>query len=212
VPRRLGSPFSDSPSTVERLVNCHPVVCHPAPAVINEQFARHFFPSRDPIGQVFATGRKWVVPEFQITGVVNDTKYRSLREVPPPIYYLEDFGSAEETDTFILHVRPVYRYSPLLRVRKPSPPQLSLRAETMRCLKRAKFSDHQTGMRFQEITSLRLNPDLSWIRKRGVLIHKNILSIPYFREALVLQKKARFLHRSQSADTRMEFDNEYLHL
>ena len=38
-------------------------------------------------------------------GVVNDTKYRSLREVPPPIYYVAEFGPMEEAETFILHVR-----------------------------------------------------------------------------------------------------------
>jgi predicted lysophospholipase L1 biosynthesis ABC-type transport system permease subunit len=36
--------------------------------------------------------------------VVNDTKYRSLREVPPPIYYEPGFGPKAYPDTFVLHV------------------------------------------------------------------------------------------------------------
>jgi ABC-type antimicrobial peptide transport system permease subunit len=38
-------------------------------------------------------------------GVVNDTKYRSLREVPPPIFYEPGFGPKAYPDTFVLHVR-----------------------------------------------------------------------------------------------------------
>ncbi len=34
-----------------------------------------------------------------------DTKYRSLREIPPPIFYTDDFGPTAYPDTFILHVR-----------------------------------------------------------------------------------------------------------
>jgi ABC-type antimicrobial peptide transport system permease subunit len=36
---------------------------------------------------------------------VNDSKYRSLREVPPPIFYTYGFGPNAYPDTFILHVR-----------------------------------------------------------------------------------------------------------
>jgi len=77
----------------------------PLPAVVNQTFAAHFFPGQNPLGKLFATGRKWTEPQFQIVGVVNDTKYRSLREVPPPIYYITDFGPMPQYSTFILHVR-----------------------------------------------------------------------------------------------------------
>lgn len=75
------------------------------PVVVNQAFAEHFFAGQSPVGKVFGTGRKWVAPQFQIIGVVNDAKYRSLREVPPPIYYTPDFGPAPQYSTFVLHVR-----------------------------------------------------------------------------------------------------------
>jgi ABC-type antimicrobial peptide transport system permease subunit len=46
-----------------------------------------------------------VKPAYEIIGVVNDTKYRSLREVPPPIFYLYDFGPNAYPEPFVLHVR-----------------------------------------------------------------------------------------------------------
>ncbi|MBS1859917.1 MAG: ABC transporter permease [Acidobacteria bacterium] len=77
----------------------------PTPVVINQAFAEHFLPGQNPIGKVFGVGRKWVAPQLQIVGVVSDTKYRSLREVPPPIYYTPDFGPNPQYNTFVLHVR-----------------------------------------------------------------------------------------------------------
>ncbi len=77
----------------------------PAPVVVNQAFVRKFYPGRNPLGQVFAQGRRWVAPEFEIIGVVNDTKYRSMREVPPPIYYSEGPGPDEFPGSFVLHVR-----------------------------------------------------------------------------------------------------------
>jgi hypothetical protein len=73
--------------------------------VVNEAFVRKFLSGRSPLGERFATGRRFVKPEYEIIGVVNDTKYRSLREVPPPIFYTYDFGPHAYPDTFILHVR-----------------------------------------------------------------------------------------------------------
>jgi predicted permease len=74
-------------------------------AVVNEAFVRKFLSGRSPLGETFATGKKFVEPEYQIIGVVNDTKYRSLREIPPPILYANDFGPNAYPDSFILHVR-----------------------------------------------------------------------------------------------------------
>jgi predicted permease len=73
--------------------------------VVNEAFVRKFLEGRQPIGEKFATGQRFIKPECEIIGVVNDTKYRSLREVPPPISYAYNFGPKAYPDSFILHVR-----------------------------------------------------------------------------------------------------------
>ncbi|MGA2601173.1 MAG: ABC transporter permease [Bryobacteraceae bacterium] len=73
--------------------------------VVNAAFVRKFLNGLNPLGQQFGTGRRFIKPQFEIIGVVSDTKYRSLREVPPPILYTYDFGPKAYPDTFILHVR-----------------------------------------------------------------------------------------------------------
>lgn len=77
----------------------------PAPVVVNETFGQRFFPGRDPLGQRFGTGKDFQTPEFEITGIVSNTKYRSLREIPPPIYYTFNWGPTAYPNSFILHVR-----------------------------------------------------------------------------------------------------------
>ncbi|HWO01955.1 MAG TPA: ABC transporter permease, partial [Blastocatellia bacterium] len=52
-------------------------------AIVNEAFARRFFPDEDPIGKGFRTGGP-DAPMRQIIGVVQDGKYAGLNEDPKP--------------------------------------------------------------------------------------------------------------------------------
>ena len=78
---------------------------HLARVIVNQAFVNRFFHGRNPLGKLFGTGKEFLKPEFEVIGVVNDTNYRSLREVPPPIYYENRFGPNAYPDSFILHVR-----------------------------------------------------------------------------------------------------------
>jgi ABC-type antimicrobial peptide transport system permease subunit len=72
---------------------------------VNQAFARHFFPARNPVGERIGALAPGGIArgDIEIIGVVSDAKYRSLREPIPPTVYkpmVDGFDSA-----FILHVR-----------------------------------------------------------------------------------------------------------
>jgi predicted permease len=69
----------------------------PARVLVNQTFAHQFFPGIDPVGRRLANS---IQTQFEVIGVVNDAKYRSLREPMTPIFY--NLGS---DDVFILCVR-----------------------------------------------------------------------------------------------------------
>jgi len=54
-------------------------------AVVNETFARKYFPGRNPIGQRFGLVDEMepTTPGIEVIGVIPDRKYRDLRETPP---------------------------------------------------------------------------------------------------------------------------------
>jgi predicted permease len=83
----------------------------PPRAVINQAFVHQFFPHVDPIGHRFGNG---FGPDNEIIGVVNDAKYRSLREAIPPTFY-----SVGSDDRFVLvvrtHMRPEGIMQPVRR-------------------------------------------------------------------------------------------------
>ncbi len=58
-------------------------------AVINESFAKQYFPGRDPLGQRFGLvdDMEPVSPDIEVIGVIPDRKYRDLRETPPAQAY-----------------------------------------------------------------------------------------------------------------------------
>jgi len=52
-------------------------------AIVNESFARKFFPGKDPIGQ-----RIYIDNEIQVIGLVNDVRNKSLAQPPEPAFYV----------------------------------------------------------------------------------------------------------------------------
>ena len=61
----------------------------PKVAIVNQTFVRRFLGGADPIGKTFRTASEPNYPEaqYQIVGVIQDTKYFDIREEAPPISY-----------------------------------------------------------------------------------------------------------------------------
>jgi predicted permease len=61
----------------------------PKAAIVNEIFARSFFPGANPIGKTFRTGPEPNYPEaeYEIVGLVKNTRYSSLQSAEPPMAY-----------------------------------------------------------------------------------------------------------------------------
>lgn len=56
-------------------------------AVINETFARKFFPDSDPIGKHFGAGDASHIGDYEIVGIVGDAKYADARDSAWPTYF-----------------------------------------------------------------------------------------------------------------------------
>ncbi len=66
----------------------------PVTVVVNEAFARRFFPEGNAVGKRFGNALDTVAGEnFEIVGVVANAKYRSLREPMTPTFYQPQTGT-----------------------------------------------------------------------------------------------------------------------
>jgi predicted permease len=65
-------------------------------AVINESFAKQYFPGRTPLGQRFGLvdDMRPVSPDIEVIGLIPDKKYRDLRETPPAQAYFPYYQDA----------------------------------------------------------------------------------------------------------------------
>ncbi len=67
---------------------------HPGVAIVNESFARHYFPNENALGQRMRPsppGRIWRnqrLTSFEIVGIVNDVRFAGLEAPSEPAYYL----------------------------------------------------------------------------------------------------------------------------
>lgn len=73
--------------------------------IVNETFAKHFFEGRNPVGQRIGTTRD--VYNYEIVGVVKDSKYTGLREDKPVrmMYVPDRPGPWASSGVSVLHVR-----------------------------------------------------------------------------------------------------------
>jgi predicted permease len=76
----------------------------PRVAVVNQTFARRFFPDENPIGKRFSFDPKKPA-EVEIIGVVRDAKYTSQREEVPPTAYLCWMQELRALNTATVEVR-----------------------------------------------------------------------------------------------------------
>jgi predicted permease len=101
-----------------------------AVAVVNESFARRFWPGENPVGRRFSTGKFGL---REIVGVARDGKYRSLSEEPQPHFY-QPFAQAYEPD-MVLVARSATDaralLAPLLREAHALDPELPVEGSTM---------------------------------------------------------------------------------
>ncbi len=74
----------------------------PVRVVVNEAFARRFFPGIDPVGELFGRGMNTAAgADYEIVGLCGDAKYRSMREPWKPVFY----EPIESYRSFTLNVR-----------------------------------------------------------------------------------------------------------
>jgi ABC-type antimicrobial peptide transport system permease subunit len=70
-----------------------------AVAIVNETFARTYFPGRDVIGQRIQTANE---PEAQVIGLVRDNRIGTIGEAPQSVVY---YPYAQRPSALVVHVR-----------------------------------------------------------------------------------------------------------
>jgi predicted permease len=75
-------------------------------AVVNETFARQALQSANPVGETFrqSAGRRGDV-QYQIIGVVKDSRYTNFRGEPPPVVFQTFLQTNTGRGQMVLHVR-----------------------------------------------------------------------------------------------------------
>ena len=71
-----------------RPINEHDSATSLRAVVVNESFATRFFPNEEPIGHHFGLGSIAHNRDFEIVGIVEDARYRDLRQAIEPMFFL----------------------------------------------------------------------------------------------------------------------------
>ena len=80
-------------------------------AVVNQAFAKKFFPKADPIGQHFGTFEQKYANSYEIVGIVADAKYNNPRDEFRPMYFrpmTQLNRNVTEPNSFMAESRSIY--------------------------------------------------------------------------------------------------------
>jgi hypothetical protein len=76
----------------------------PGAAIVNEAFAKEYFPDQNPVGKSFE--RTYGRHRFEIVGLVRDARYRNMREpITPTAYVAIRYGGSESLSNATFLVR-----------------------------------------------------------------------------------------------------------
>ena len=92
---KVGPTFFETmqlPIALGRSINAHDVDGAPLAAVVNEVFAKKYFPNQNPIGRQFGINSD--KPNITIVGLAKNARYSSLKDEIPPVAYLAYFQNA----------------------------------------------------------------------------------------------------------------------
>jgi len=81
-----------------RTINEHDTPASALVAVVNETFARKYFPQEDPIGKRFGIDGAKNSGDYEVVGVVEDAKYQDAREPAYPTFFVPFGQMPKEPD------------------------------------------------------------------------------------------------------------------
>jgi predicted permease len=92
----------------------------PKVAVVNEQWAKHFFGSQNPIGRHFASdGVSTKTLDTEVVGVVKDSNYSSVKQNPPRLFFVP-YRQVKDAGSMSFYIRtglpPAQMFSQLRRL------------------------------------------------------------------------------------------------
>jgi predicted permease len=121
-------------------------------AIINQMLVDQFWPGEEAVGRRLIEGKPGQGDVYEIVGVVENGKYRTLGESPRPVVFRSRFQYPRARSTFVAHVQgPAHAALGAIReVTRELDPRLSLsRLETLdRHLALALFPARTTGLLF----------------------------------------------------------------
>ncbi len=107
------------PILLGRPIGSHDVDGAPIAAVVNEVFAKKYFPNQNPIGRRFALGNS-EAGDMTIVGIARNARYNSLKQAIPPVAYISYMQNVVKRPPYCHVLRTTHGGQPLRTCRDRS--------------------------------------------------------------------------------------------